>query len=120
MLFKGKVSYQRGENEKALNEFLATVNAFKDENGAEAQYLIAEILYKQKQYKQSLDKLFELNDLFRSYEQWRGRSFLLIADNYMALDERFQARATLNSIIENAKDPQLVAEAREKLKKINP
>jgi tetratricopeptide (TPR) repeat protein len=120
MLFRGKVSYQRGENEKALNEFLATVNAFKDENGAEAQYLIAEILYKQKQYKQSLDKLFELNDLFRSYEQWRGRSFLLIADNYVALDERFQARATLNSIIENAKDPQLVAEAREKLKKINP
>jgi TolA-binding protein len=118
LLYKGKVAFQQGNYDKAIDEFLKTLNSAQDENGAEAQYLMAEAMFRQKQYKQSLEALFELNKTFAAYENWRGRGFLLIADNYVALEEMFQAKATLNSIIENSPDKEVVAAAREKLKAI--
>jgi tetratricopeptide (TPR) repeat protein len=116
LLYRGKVAFAKGNYDKAIDEFLKTLNSAQDENGAEAQYLMGEAQYKQKQYKQSLETLFQLNKNFAAYEKWRGKGFLLIADNYMALNEPFQAKATLNSIIENAPDKELVAAARTKLK----
>src|SRR5690606_32691062 len=41
-LYLGKVAYQRGDHEQAIDDFLKTLNAAKDESGAEAQYLMAE------------------------------------------------------------------------------
>jgi tetratricopeptide (TPR) repeat protein len=116
LLYRGKVAFAKGNYDKAIDEFLKTLNSAQDENGAEAQYLMGEAQYKQKQYKQSLETLFQLNKNFAAYEKWRGKGFLLIADNYVALNEMFQAKATLNSIIENAPDKELVATARAKLK----
>jgi tetratricopeptide (TPR) repeat protein len=116
MLYRGKVAFAQGNYDKAVDEFLKTLNSAQDENGAEAQYLMGEAQFKQKQYKQSLETLFQLNKNFAAYEKWRGKGFLLIADNYVALNELFQAKATLNSIIENAPDKELVTTARAKLK----
>jgi TolA-binding protein len=116
LLYRGKALYAQAKYDQAVDEFLRTVNSAKDENGAEAQYLIGEALYKQNKHKESLDALFELNQKFSSYEKWRGRGFLLIADNYVALNEAFQAKATLNSIIERSPDKALVEEAKAKLK----
>jgi tetratricopeptide (TPR) repeat protein len=118
LLYKGKIALARGNYDKAIDEFLKTLNSAKDENGAEAQYLMAEAMFRQKQFKQSLEALFELNKTFAAYEKWRGKGFLLIADNYVALEEMFQAKATLSSIIENSPDKEIVAAAREKLKSI--
>jgi TolA-binding protein len=116
LLYRGKSFYAQANYDQAIDEFLRTVNSAKDENGAEAQYLIGEALYKQTKYKESIDAMFELNQKFSSYEKWRGKGFLLIADNYVALDETFQAKATLNSIIERSPDKQAVEEAKTKLK----
>jgi hypothetical protein len=43
------------------------------------------------------------------------RSFLLIADNYKALGELFQAKTTLNSIIQHSKNQFYVKQASDKL-----
>lgn len=116
LLYRGKAYYAQEKYDQATDEFLRTVNSAKDENAAEAQYLIGETKFKQGQYKESLDALFELNQKFGSYEKWRGRAFLLIADNYVALNETFQAKATLTSIIDKSPDKQVVEEAKVKLK----
>jgi tetratricopeptide (TPR) repeat protein len=116
LLYRGKALYLQGNYDQATDEFLRTVNSAKDENGAEAQYLIGEALFKQNKHKESLDALFELNQKFSSYERWRGKAFLLIADNYVEMDEVFQAKATLNSIIERSPDKASVEEAKVKLK----
>jgi TolA-binding protein len=114
-LYLGKVAYQRGDNEQAVDNFLKTLNAAKDESGAEAQYLMAEIQYKNEQYKQSIETLYDLNKNFPIYEYWLGMSFLLIADNYIALEENFQAKATLGSLIEKSPLKVIVDQARVKL-----
>jgi TolA-binding protein len=117
-LYLGKAAYQRGDHEQAIDNFLKTLNAAKDESGAEAQYLMAEIQYKNEQYKQSIETLYDLNKNFSIYEYWLGKSFLLIADNYIALDENFQAKATLNSLLEKSPLKVIVDQAKAKLQGI--
>jgi TolA-binding protein len=117
-LFLGKNAYAKGDFDTAQDEFLNTVNTAQDEYGAEAKYYIAQILFQQKQYKQSNETLFSLTNDFASYEQWVGKAFLLIADNFVGLDNTFQAKATLQSLIENFPLENTVAEAKKKLKEI--
>ena len=119
LLYKGKVAYDNQQLSSALQTFQNIANQSNDETGAEAQYLIAQIYHKQKLYEQSLETLFELNKKFTNYEKWRGRSFLLIADNYIAMGETFQAKATLQSLIDKSPDPQVVREARQKMTTLN-
>lgn len=119
LLYKGKATYGQGNLPLALTELRETVKSATDVNGAEAQYLIAEILYKQKKYKESLDAAYDFNNKYSGYDHWLGRTFLLIADNYAAQNEMFQARATLNSIIEGSPDKKIVEEAKQKLQQLD-
>lgn len=114
-LYTAKVFVGKGEYEKAIDELLNTVNNAQDINGAEAQYLVGEVFYKQKKYNESLGALFELKSRFAAYPKWYNKGFLLMADNYVAQKEFFQAQATLNSIIENAKDKETVSGAKSRL-----
>lgn len=118
LLFLGKSAYAQGEYDEAVDHFLNALNTAKDENGAEAQYLIADIQHKKQEYKQSIETLYNMNSNFSAYEDWLGRSFLLIADNYMAMDETFQAKATLNSVIEKSPNTEIVERAKQKLLQI--
>ncbi|MDN4164064.1 tetratricopeptide repeat protein [Cytophagales bacterium LB-30] len=118
-LYLGKAAFQQGNYEKATDEFLNTLNSARDEYGAEAQYLIALMYYNQKNYSQSLQSVYELKDKFATYEYWLGKAFLLIADNFIATGEIFQAKATLESIIEKSPVSSIVQEAQTALKKLN-
>ena len=117
-LYRGKAAYEQGDLEKGQQFLSETVAASTDVNGAEAQYLLSQILYDQGDYEKSIDALYELNKNFGAYEYWLGRSFMLISDNYVAMDELFQAKATLNSIIENSPEQEVVQEAKDRLRKI--
>ena len=114
-LYAAKVYVGKGDYEKAIDELLNTVNNAQDINGAEAQYLVGEVFYKQKKYNESLAALFDLKSRFSSYPKWYNKGFLLMSDNYVGQKEYFQAQATLNSIIENAKDKETVSGAKSRL-----
>lgn len=114
-LYLGLAAYAEGDFDEAIDEFLTTVNTSTNEYGAQALYTLGQIFYQQKQYQQSLNTLFDITN-YSAYDNWVGKGFLLIADNYVALEELFQAKATVNSIIENSPVPSIVTEAQEKLK----
>ncbi|MBO0358489.1 tetratricopeptide repeat protein [Hymenobacter sp. BT186] len=100
LLYLGKASLKTGNLDQAITELNnAATTAAADENGAEALYLVADALFQQKKYNEALDAAYKTNA--SNYELWQGRGFLLIADIYAAQGETFQARATLNSIIDN-------------------
>ncbi|HLF33242.1 MAG TPA: tetratricopeptide repeat protein [Cyclobacteriaceae bacterium] len=117
-LCMGKAYLAKNDEGEAMDHFLTAVNTAKDEKGAEAQYLIATILRKQGNYLQSNETLYDLNENFSIYDRWVGNSFLLIADNFISLGEEFQAKATLNSIIDKSPDQEIVRQARGKLLEI--
>lgn len=100
-LYLGKSAMARGDFQAAQDEFLNTLNTAQDEHGAEAKYLLAQIFHLQKEYKRSYETLLSLTEDFGAYDEWVGKAFLLMADNFLATDEIFQARATLESLVEH-------------------
>ncbi len=118
-LRKGMAFFNQGKYEEAQQPFTMAINTAKDENAAEAKYMIGLMQYTSGEYQAAINTLFELNKDFASFEKWLGKSFLLIADNYYAMGEVFQAKATLNSIIANASSAMLIEEANLKLALIN-
>ncbi len=117
-MFLGRAAYAKGDYEKATDYFLNLINYNNEILSAEAQYYISEIQYKQKKHKQSIESLYYLNNNFSSDDYWLGRSFLLICENLLALNEEFQAKATLKSIIANSKNKEIVEKAEIRLKEL--
>jgi TolA-binding protein len=118
-LFLGKAAMGKGDYETAKDEFINTLNAARDEYGAEAKYLLGEIQFLSKEHKQCYETLISLNTDFAAYPEWVGKSFLLLSDNFLATGDTFQAKATLNSLIDNFPNESIKTIAREKLKRIN-
>ena len=117
-LILGKSFLAKKDRENAIDYFLLCVNTAKDAFAAEAQYLIADIYRNEKDFSRSNEALFSLNETFGLYEKWIGLSFLMIAENYIDMDELFQAKATLNSIIEKSPLDDIRNAAKEKLVEI--
>lgn len=118
ILLIGNIYSDKAQYDLAADQYLQLMNDIKDENGANAHYGLALVYFKQQKYRQSIETCFELNKQYASYDQWLGKSFLLIADNYIAMDELFQAKATLNSIVEKSPVKGIVDLANTKLLEI--
>ena len=57
----------------------------------------------------------EFNNQFNNYDFWLGKTFILLSDYYLKKGDEFQAKATLNSVMEQFDNPEIVATAKEKL-----
>ena len=102
-LLKAK-SYLQNENKTAAIDMLInTINLVQDESAAEASYMLAEIFFTEGKKTQALETLYSLNENFNTFENWVGKSYLLIAKIFISMDEKFQAKATLESLIDNTK-----------------
>ena len=117
-LYLGKAAMEKGDYELAKDEFLNTLNTARDEYGAEAKYLLGKIFYLNKEYNQCYETLIGLNNDFSTYEEWVGKAFLLLADNFVAMEDDFQAKATLQSLIEHFPGEEVKEEAKAKLAQI--
>ncbi len=118
-LYAGKAYLLKADTAAAQKAFTNVVSKTKTLAAAEAKYNVAAIQYAKHDYKGSQKTCFDLINNMASYEYWVGKSFILLADNYLALKDKLQAKSTLLSIIDNyeGKD-EIVATAKEKLEKI--
>lgn len=114
-LVVGKSYYQLGQLEKARDSFLPLISNTPDEHGAEAYYFISKIYYDQAKYENALDGLFTLTNNFQAYEKWLGAAYLLMADIYIETDKLFQAKATLQSVIDHVESEEIKSKAKDKL-----
>lgn len=87
-------------------------------NGAEAKFRIYEAMYARAEYAK-LEKriLADVNSL-SAYGYWMGKSFVLLGKVYAKLDNFDQSKATLQSVIDNAEDGEIVNEARFELEEV--
>ncbi len=98
-------------------EWLAAIK--ETESGAEAQFRLAQIAYANDDYDRSERLVFDLVKEFSAYPYWKVKGFILLADVYAAKEDFFQAKSTLESVIQNVTDSALVKEAKAKLEMIN-
>jgi hypothetical protein len=64
------------------------------------------------------NRVFNISDRFGSHEYWVAKSFILLADVYVAKDNLFQARETLRSVVDNCSIAELKTEAQNKINQL--
>lgn len=110
---------EKGENDAAYTKFKAVTGTSTNALGAEAKYYMAYVRHLQEKYRDAEKEVFDLAKKYPSYDHWKARAFILLGDIYVQLDDRFQAKATLQAVIDNCQEPDLVEQARERLAAIN-
>ncbi|HTH81818.1 MAG TPA: tetratricopeptide repeat protein, partial [Mucilaginibacter sp.] len=120
-LYAGLAYLQKGDTTSAVNEFDYTISNTKTIAAAEAKYNIANIQYLKRQYKTSQKTCFDLAKEMPNYDYWIAKTYILLADDYVGLKDTFQAKATLQSIIDNYKGyDDFLSTAQQKLNKLVP
>lgn len=84
---------------------LMHIAEFGGERGAECQYLLCTYPYRAKDYQQTETAIFKLIDEFAAFDAWKHKSFLLLIDAYIGMEDWFQAKTTAESILEFVQDP---------------
>lgn len=100
LLYKGKSLLALDSLESALIPLQKVAKKSQNEAAIDSRYHIALIRYKKEEYDTSLAQCFYIINNLPSYEFWVAKTFILLADNYYQLDNSFQAKATLQSIID--------------------
>ncbi len=113
-------SYQANNQcETALQYFRIAAGLTKSAYAAEARYQIADCLFHANQLKDAEKASFEVINKSGSYEEWVTKAYLLLGDIYFAGKDYFNAKATYQSVSENAKIEDLRQQAQQKLAQVN-
>ncbi|GAA4315971.1 tetratricopeptide repeat protein [Compostibacter hankyongensis] len=112
-------AYRAQDNcDSALVAFGQTARQTKSELGAQARYYIAECHFKNRELKQAETAAFDVIKNTPSYDYWVASAYILLGDIYTREKDYFNAKATLQSIVDNSKIPDLVSKAKEKLSEV--
>ena len=114
----GKSYFEKGNYSTAIERLDKSARNDKSEYGAESAYYSALASIKLNKYDEAENKVFDISDNFSKYDYWVAKSFIALADVYVAKDNFFQAKETLRSVIDNYKGNDLKQEARAKLAEV--
>ncbi|TNF30452.1 MAG: tetratricopeptide repeat protein, partial [Bacteroidetes bacterium] len=118
MLTSAKCALAQNDLRMAQERFKETLLESNNEVGAEAMYNLANIHFLQGEFDRSQELIFEMVNIFPNYGKWISKSFLLLADNYASQGDLFQAKLTLQNVIDNY-EGELKDEAQQKLDELN-
>lgn len=92
----------------------------KNEIGAEAQYELAFLLSGEGKYKESNDMITTKfkNEFAEASDAVIGKSYILLAENFVYMKNLPQAKAILKSVIDNSSDTAVIELAKNKLKSL--
>ncbi len=111
----GKSLQSSGSCDQALQYFRIAASLSKAAYGAEARYQVAYCLFEQNQLKDAEKSAFEVINKSGSYELWVTKSYLLLGDIYLKQKDYFNAKATYQSVSENARMEDFRQLAKQKL-----
>ncbi|WP_127132100.1 tetratricopeptide repeat protein [Pseudoflavitalea rhizosphaerae] len=109
-------SYQNNNQcDQAITQFRTVVSLSKSAYGAEARYEIASCMFSEGRMKDAEKAAFEVINKSGSYETWVTKAYILLGDIYFKQQDYFNAKATFQSVVENARIEELRKEAQRKL-----
>lgn len=109
-----------GETQSALSLYRELATESKSREGAEATYRVIEALYAEGDYGAAEKRILEFAKQNTPHTYWLGSAFLTLGDIYVQKGDNFQARATLQSIVDgySPTDDGVVEAARERIKNL--
>jgi TolA-binding protein len=119
-LYDARLMLQEGNVEPAMQELNLAAQKSQKSVGAEARYRLGQLQYENKQYDKAEKTAFDVINNMGSQDYWVAKSFILLADAYAGKGDKFQAKSTLESVIENYEgDDDVIPLAKERLKTLN-
>ena len=116
-LTSAKCALAQNNMRMAEERFKQSLLESNNEMGAEALYNLAYINYTRDSLESAQRLIFEMVNIFPNYGRWISKSFLLLADTYIKQGDIFQAKLTLQNVIDNY-EGELKTEAQAKLDNI--
>lgn len=98
---RGKSLLNAGKLDVAYKDLALVGKNTRTAFGAESQYLMGEILYKQKEYDKAEKQMLAFMKEGTPYEYWMAKGIVLLSDVYKAKGDMFQARQYLESLQSN-------------------
>lgn len=102
-------------SELARSAFNETIKLSQGIHGAEALYSLSEMAFEMKDYTTAENNVFKLSSDYPAFKYWLAKGFILLSDIYVIQNNVFQAKQTLQSIIDNYEDDDLKKVAMDKL-----
>jgi TolA-binding protein len=124
-LFADKAKFEMGlidlaaeRYEFANKNFLDIAEKRMDELGARAQYHYGLSLFEQGKTTEAISALVRVRTVYSIYDEWLSKSYLLLGDCYVKLDDKRQAEEMYRAVIARHKADELGEEARQKIIKL--
>jgi TolA-binding protein len=114
----GKSYQANGQCESAIPYFKTVASLSRAAYGAEAQYQIAACQFGQNRLKEAEKSAFEVIHKSGSYELWVTKSYFLLGDIYLKQKDYFNAKATFQSLVENATIEEIRVQAEQRLDEV--
>ena len=117
---KAKVFTRRGDGAAALSLYEELSEMPSSVYGAESAYLVIEDRFNKRDYDEAEKLIITLSESNTPHSYWLGRAFVTLGDIYIAKNDAFQARATLQSIVDgySPTDDGVVDAALERIKNL--
>lgn len=116
----GKIAYDRNDLTAALAALNETIRLSDNEQTAEARYLRASIYYQRRDLNRAKELVLAANRESSGYPYWVAKSVILLSDIFVEQGDLINGRAALEALLENyTEDATIVAEARQKLNRVN-
>lgn len=116
--YKAKALQQQNKNDEALAIYRQLKNTKNAGIADEAKYRIAELYYAKDNLKEAEAQAADNLKSNSGNNYWVVKSYILLADIMTKQKDYFNAKATLQSIIKNAKHEELKQEAIKKLEEV--
>ena len=112
-----KANQRLGNNEDALDDYRRVGYEVATAYGAEAKYHVAELLWQAGDINGAEKEANQFVDMSSPHAYWTGRVFLLLSEIALKKGDTFQAKATLQSLIDyyTVPDDGIIEEARSRL-----
>ena len=119
-LYAAKAYLSTSKGSEGMKELNLAALKSKTETGAEARFLVAEQQLKNKNYDGAIKSALDISDSFSSYDYWVAKGFIVMAQAYEGKGDKFQAKSTLESVIDNYENTEdgILNEAKQLLEKI--
>ncbi|HAZ02609.1 MAG: hypothetical protein A2W95_08830 [Bacteroidetes bacterium GWA2_40_14] len=119
-LILGKSYLAQNLSDAAITQFRILGLDVRNIEGAEGKFRVIEILYNQNNLDEAEKNIDEYISMGTPHQYWLAKAFILLSDIYLQKNDGFQAKANLQSVIDNYGDTTdgIVDEARKKLQTI--
>ncbi len=109
--YLGRAAQMQQDCPAAISQFQKVAGMTTSELGAESRYYIALCTFDQGQLKEAETAAFDVIKKTPSYDFWVTKAYILLGQVFWKEKDYFNAKATLQSIVDHSKIPQLTEEA---------